>query len=1313
MRSRSFGFLVLLILVLGFVRWQIPPSGSPEAGDVAATVKAKARAEVPLPASALEPQESVRAQTLVRLAYAQGWNRELPPAMAAFRAWAERYRATEDRAARVSLEAEGVALARARRTEMLNVIKTDPQRALAITVPAVLRQSLPSAVLVELETRVAGRGEYALLASQLAPGETEARPAYRRIALLNGVSYSAHPYGRREAQLTKEGASLHGIALDRDLALHESPLRVLEPGEIPASTAGAECPVSDLPIALLSLAAEFNADALTVVEAEGRVVEFCGGENMLETFEQRLTDAEEGPGPRVAALRSGDGRTTLPGVEADAPTSHTIGTMQMLVVRVDFSDVAGEPITAAAAQSVMDTAAKPFLEEASYGQATLVATVSTKVYRLPQTASAYALAANEGQLHADARTLAGADYTVATYDRVIVVFANISTPRIPGSLIAFAGEGTVGGTNVWINGSTSFNLGTLSHELGHTHGLKHANLWRVTDGNPLSSAGTTLEYGDPFDMMGSTGTTRDRRHHYSPWAKNLLGWLPDSAVTKVTTSGTYRVYRFDSKDAPRTQPLALRIFRDGVRSYWVGLRQNFATGTPTANGAYVTWGFNNLQQSQLLDLTTPGVSANDAVLAIGATFSDPAYGITIKPVARGGTEPAQYLDVEVTVPVTPPNVVTAWGRENAFIFDGNGLPIVPTPETYVPFGLIGVSAIAAGDLHALALKPDGTVVAWGDNTNGQTTLPAGLANVASVAAGGNVSGVVKRDGTVQLWGEALGNVTTPPVGLTGVKQLAIGGGHSVGIYHGLALKTDGTVVAWGDNTRSQATPPAGLSGVVAIAASDRLSVALKSDGTVVRWGTTFIDAIVFPTGLSGVTAIASSGGAQYALALKADGSVVAWGANSRGQATLPAGLSNVIAIATGNSHSLALKADGSVVAWGSNTSGQLNIPPALPRAYALAASSSASFALTGSHVYLLSPPQAQTVAAGGTATISVTATGSGTLTYQWRRDGVVIPGATANALSLSNVSAANAAAYDVVVTDATGTLTSFPARLTVLPPNTALNPGRLINLSILTTISAADPLFTVGTVIGGANTVGPKPILVRAAGPSLAALGVATPMADPKLELFSGQTVVAANDNWGGTAALSNAFASVGAFAYTAVGSRDAAVFNPALASGGYTVQVSGVAGSTGTVIAELYDATAAGSFVATTPRLVNVSVLKQINAGETLTAGFVVGGATAKQILIRAVGPTLGVAPFGIPGTMADPKLDLYSGQTVINTNDNWGGGVTLATAFASVGAFALGTTSKDAAILVTLAPGNYTAQVSGVSGSGGLTLVEVYEVP
>src|SRR5206468_1047922 len=108
------------------------------------------------------------------------------------------------------------------------------------------------------------------------------------------------------------------------------------------------------------------------------------------------------------------------------------------------------------------------------------------------------------------------------------------------------------------------------------------------------------------------------------------------------------------------------------------------------------------------------------------------------------------------------------------------------------------------------------------------------------------------------------------------------------------------------------------------------------------------------------------------------------------------------------------------------------------------------------------------------------------------------------------------------------------------------------------------------------------------------------------------------------------------------------------------------------------------------------------------------------KQVLIRAVGPTLGVAPFNIGGAMADPKLDLFSGQSVIATNDNWGtpAGATpasatqLSAAFTAVGAFALTNGSKDAALLVTLPPGNYTAQVSPLT-TGGLAIVEVYEVP
>lgn len=86
-------------------------------------------------------------------------------------------------------------------------------------------------------------------------------------------------------------------------------------------------------------------------------------------------------------------------------------------------------------------------------------------------------------------------------------------------------------------------------------------------------------------------------------------------------------------------------------------------------------------------------------------------------------------------------------------------------------------------------------------------------------------------------------------------------------------------------------------------------------------------------------------------------------------------------------------------------------------------------------------------------------------------------------------------------------------------------------------------------------------------------------------------------------------------------------------------VQVNGVGGATGTVIAELYDAIQSNTFTTTPPRLINVSVLEQINASEILRAGFVIGGATSRQVLIRTIGPTLAVAPFDVGGAMTDPN--------------------------------------------------------------------------
>jgi hypothetical protein len=126
------------------------------------------------------------------------------------------------------------------------------------------------------------------------------------------------------------------------------------------------------------------------------------------------------------------------------------------------------------------------------------------------------------------------------------------------------------------------------------------------------------------------------------------------------------------------------------------------------------------------------------------------------------------------------------------------------------------------------------------------------------------------------------------------------------------------------------------------------------------------------------------------------------------------------------------------------------------------------------------------------------------------------------------------------------------------------------------------------------------------------------------------------------------------------------------------------------------------------TSKISNIATRTTLNANATVFAGFVISGTQAQTVIIRAVGPGLGA--LGVAGTLADPTLELYSGQTVIGSNDDWAPGQS-ATVGASVGAFPLPAGSRDAVLIRTLQPGNYTVQVKGKGGAGEI-IVEVYEV-
>jgi hypothetical protein len=117
-------------------------------------------------------------------------------------------------------------------------------------------------------------------------------------------------------------------------------------------------------------------------------------------------------------------------------------------------------------------------------------------------------------------------------------------------------------------------------------------------------------------------------------------------------------------------------------------------------------------------------------------------------------------------------------------------------------------------------------------------------------------------------------------------------------------------------------------------------------------------------------------------------------------------------------------------------------------------------------------------------------------------------------------------------------------------------------------------------------------------------------------------------------------------------------------------------------------------------------------SGANVLTVGFVIAGPSPKTVLIRGIGPAL--AGFSVAGALADPQLTVFDqNESVVGYNDNWGGTAALQDAFSSVAAFSLPAASADSALVVTLNPGAYTAQVRGAGGSTGIALLEVYEMP
>jgi hypothetical protein len=271
---------------------------------------------------------------------------------------------------------------------------------------------------------------------------------------------------------------------------------------------------------------------------------------------------------------------------------------------------------------------------------------------------------------------------------------------------------------------------------------------------------------------------------------------------------------------------------------------------------------------------------------------------------------------------------------------------------------------------------------------------------------------------------------------------------------------------------------------------------------------------------------------------------------------------------------------------------------------------------------------------------------------------------------------------------------------------------RLANIATRARCGVGDDVTIGGFVVSGAEK---KRVLIRAVGPTLTSQGLSASevLKDPTMSVYKGQTVIATNDNWtdnANSADITTVTAQVGATPLSTSDTATSALLID-LDPGAYTFVVNGKNNTSGIVLLEVYDVT-----LASAPRFVNIATRANSTNGAGVTiGGFVITGQAPRQVLLRAIGPTLVTYGLNANSVLADPVIELHHGAPVIATNDNWSTNANkddIVSTSARIGASAIATSdNKSAALLITLPPGVYSFLASDRNNSSGIVLVEVYD--
>jgi len=273
-----------------------------------------------------------------------------------------------------------------------------------------------------------------------------------------------------------------------------------------------------------------------------------------------------------------------------------------------------------------------------------------------------------------------------------------------------------------------------------------------------------------------------------------------------------------------------------------------------------------------------------------------------------------------------------------------------------------------------------------------------------------------------------------------------------------------------------------------------------------------------------------------------------------------------------------------------------------------------------------------------------------------------------------------------------------------------LAPSEAADVSTRLEVGTNDDVLIGGFIVTG-NA--PKRALIRALGPSLTGTTPPTTgaLADPVLELHSPDGTFVTNDNWRDKQEV-----EIEATGIPPMNDLESALIanlaplDPMVSGSGlYTVVVRGKSGSTGVGLVEVYDLGTASLDISSHSQLANISTRGKVQMGDkAMIGGFIVGGSTAADILVRAIGPELTTR--GVAGALENTTLELFDNNAnPVAFNDDWETDQEAEILFTNAAPI----DSRESAILLTLSPGNYTAIVRGKNNTTGVALVEAYVMP